>query len=80
MANGLGGRVKELNMKINKVLQQVCEDWGITMDELKGKKRFNWYVKARKIAAYQLSARGFSSTSIGKILKKDHSTILHYLK
>jgi hypothetical protein len=43
-------------------------------------KRKRKYVDARKVFSKILNDNGFGSSIIGKYLKKDHSSIIHYLK
>ena len=67
-------------MNIKEIIEKVCNFWGITEEELFGKERTNLYVKARREVSRELRKLGLSYPSIGKILKKDHTTIIHYLK
>ena len=65
---------------IPKIIQAVCEKWGITEEELVGSSRINLFVLARKEVSIELKSLGLSYPSIGRILKKDHTSIIHYLK
>lgn len=48
--------------------------------KLDTKRRYNEVVQLRMIFCYVARAMGYSVTSIGKILKRDHTTIIHNSK
>ena len=66
--------------KMDKVAEAVCKIEGITIGMLKGRKRFQNLVFARKLFAYSVKAIYFDMTytAIGAYIDRDHSTILHY--
>lgn len=56
----------------------VCLEYGITEQKLKSKTRLGHIVEARTIVAYHLhKTLKYSSTVAGKMINRDHSTILH---
>jgi hypothetical protein len=60
------------------ILDMVCVEYGVTMEDLLGKRRMPVFVDARKDAARRLSEIGFSISRIAQILKRDHTTIEFY--
>jgi len=66
---------------IQKIITEVCEKYGITEKELKGPSRISLFVSARKELSQKLRKVGLSYSSIGFIInRKDHSTVINYLK
>ncbi|GAC1572995.1 MAG: hypothetical protein NVS3B5_02250 [Sphingomicrobium sp.] len=63
----------------DQIIAEVLEKHAINLDDLTGRCRDAYLVEARMDAAHRLRAADFLSTQIGKILKRDHTTILHYL-
>jgi hypothetical protein len=65
-------------LKINHVVQAVCSFYGMSMDEIKSDRRYNRITRPRMVAAYL--ARTLTTASwgrIGKVLKKDHTTMMY---
>lgn len=50
---------------------------GILGERLPVKCRDTKYVWARSMIAYQLMQEGFTSSKAGRVLEKDHATVLH---
>jgi Bacterial dnaA protein helix-turn-helix len=61
------------------IIQGVCERHGITYAELVGHSRKHYLMPPRVEAARLLRERGISFPEIGRILHRDHSTIVHAL-
>jgi len=60
------------------LINAICLAYGITEEVLKSKTRVGKIVEARTIAAYHLHRRlKYSSTVTGRMLNRDHATILH---
>lgn len=59
------------------VIQQVCDIFKITEEEIKGKERFAECVDARHIAMYILLDKELSLTEVGKIFDRHHATVIH---
>ena len=65
------------NVKIEKILSSVAKKYGISVDDLKGKKRSREIAMARHIAIYIIRTIVEKSyPDIGKIFNRDHSTVL----
>jgi hypothetical protein len=64
------------------ILDFICEKHGLTLWQLKSKSRSKYLVRARWEAAYLIydQCRHLSLPQVGKILCRDHSTILHGIR
>jgi hypothetical protein len=65
-------------LKIQNVVQAVCSFYGMSMEEIKSDRRYNRITRPRMVAAYL--ARTLTTASwgqIGKVLKKDHTTVMY---
>lgn len=67
--------VKDLKPEI--ILDLTSRRTGISIKELKGIGRNNPTAKARQVAMYLLRKSGVSFPEIGRILKRDHSSVIH---
>lgn len=61
------------------ILNQVCLEKGISIEQLLGKQRKSQFVNARKQCARSLRALNLSFPQIGKLMNRDHSSIIHYI-
>lgn len=60
---------------------QICQMYGITLKELKGKDRYFQLVMARvHFCRYMRLEHKASVTALGRYLNRDHSTVIHYFK
>lgn len=57
-------------------LNDVCEEFNITIDELFGERGSRSIGKAKQKAAYLLRQRGLSWPEVGKILGRSHTTVI----
>ena len=56
----------------------MCDFYGLTPVQVKGKSRLRGYVKARFISMYLLRKRtGLTLKEIGRIFHRDHTSIIH---
>ena len=60
-------------------IERLAKDLGYTMDEIRGRSRLPDIVHARWAIMVDLHRVGFSSVNIGRMLNRDHSTVLHAL-
>ncbi len=65
---------------MNNILTSVCENHNITLNELLSPRRNRKFVLARKECARILRENGLSYPKIGKIMNRDHSSIVHLIK
>ena len=63
-----------------KLVEEVCRRHGVDLLELRGPVKTKEMVDARRDAARVLRALGLSSLVIGRLLKRDHSSILSLLR
>lgn len=62
------------------VCASVARDYGLTLDDLIGACRIRHIAKARFVCYRLLRNLGLSTPHIGRILDKDHSTVVHGLQ
>jgi len=58
------------------VIEEACQRYNITWEELRSRRKPRRLARAREDIAVALRARGWSFPLIGKLLRKDHSTIV----
>jgi chromosomal replication initiation ATPase DnaA len=73
---------KKEPIDLEKTITQITRLFGVTEEEIKGTKRSVLLVMVRCYLAHLLRSQWppLTLAGIGKILKRDHSTIIHYMK
>lgn len=74
--------MRTLNEKIKAAFEktlEICKKYNINFYDIDSRSARRNHVLKRKFIVQQLYENGFSSVVIGKLLKRDHSTVL-YLK
>ena len=61
-----------------RIIKQILSDYDITREELLSNRRYGGLMEARRDAAHRLRHAGFNICRIGKILRRDHTTICQY--
>ena len=61
-------------------VEAICQQHEVTLDEVLGPRRTRHIVAARHNVMVALRARGWSTTRIGQIMDRDHSTVVHALQ
>jgi len=61
---------------IDAIAQEHC----FTVDDILGKSRFKMLVRVRRKCVVMLREKGYSTTEIGRIMNRDHSTIVTSLQ
>lgn len=62
----------------NRIINEICEFYGLTPAQIKGKCRLRGYIKARFIALYLLRKRtGLTFKEIGRMFHRDHTSIIY---
>jgi chromosomal replication initiator protein len=62
---------------VQRVLQLVADHYGLTVTDLVGPSRQRQVMRPRHVAMYLLHEHlGLSYVSIGKLLRRDHSTVI----
>lgn len=65
----------------DKIIQTVCKTWNRSLDDVCGRSRKQDVVYTRMTIAHFLRKyTKLSTTEIGKLINRDHATILYYLK
>lgn len=62
------------------VIEQICIEYGVALHEVMGDSRVHDYVYARQACFYALQKMGLSSTQIGRLMSRDHSTVLYGIR
>lgn len=71
----------ETRRRIERIIIATCLLWDVTVPRLRGRCRDTESVKARRWAAIRMRGElGMTSSSIGAVLNKDHTTVLHMFK
>lgn len=65
--------------KIHAAIDVVAQEHGYTVHDIIGKSRFKHLVAVRLLCILMLRERGYSTTEIGRLMDRDHSTIVHAL-
>lgn len=77
----VGPKVKAGGDRVAVICNDVCAQFGLTKAELTGNRRNYMHVHARRMAALRMSEElGMSLPMIGRILRKDHTTILRAIR
>ena len=83
VVNGVGYD-KYIDKEVRDVLAKVEEATGVAYNVMRSKTRERNYVVARQYAIYQvyqqLHSLGYTLMEIGKLFKRDHSTVLYSVK
>jgi hypothetical protein len=75
----VGGFVSPEMLQTN--AEDICNIYGISMDNLKGKERYHTYVMARvHFCRHMRLIHNASFKTLGKFLNRDHTTIIHYFR
>jgi chromosomal replication initiation ATPase DnaA len=61
-------------------IDNIAQTHGYDVGDILGKSKFRKLVMARRECVLMLRAKGYSTTEIGRIMKRDHSTIVHSLQ
>lgn len=62
------------------IIAQVAKLHDLTPDIITGPSRLSDHCAARFQVMHELDAKGMSASAIGRILNRDHSTVLHGLR
>ena len=68
---------------VNTVISEVANDHKIGVKDIIGRRRLPHIVRARQDAIKRVASLDparYSSTVLGRIFQRDHTTILHYLE
>jgi chromosomal replication initiation ATPase DnaA len=68
------------NARLEEILRKACEEFNITIRQMRGPSREAWLVDARQEAAFRMHHEGASTTRIGAVLSRDHTSIMNLLQ
>lgn len=61
-------------------IDAIAQEHGYTVEDILGKSRLKRLVYVRRLCVLMLREKGYSTTEIGRVLNRDHSTIVQALK
>ena len=61
------------------VVRSVCDEGHASLDDVLSACRTRSVVACRRACAFELQRRGLSTSEIGRLLGRDHTTVLHML-
>lgn len=61
-------------------IAEIAEAHRLTLEDILGKSRHKYLVSVRRKCVVMLREKGYSTTEIGRIMQRDHSTIVHALQ
>jgi chromosomal replication initiator protein len=61
-------------------IEFIAKEHRFTLEDILGKSRFGPLVKVRRKCVVMLRDKGYSTTEIGRIMNRDHSTIVTSLQ
>ena len=61
-------------------IDAIAELYGYTLEDILGKSKLKELVAVRRKCVVWLREKGYSTTEIGRIMNRDHSTIVHSLQ
>jgi chromosomal replication initiation ATPase DnaA len=77
LVDSLGMTPRQSNMlQIEAIAKAHC----FTLEDILGKRKFKHLVEVRRKCIVMLREKGYSTTEIGRIMQRDHSTICHALQ
>ena len=75
--NDIISGVEPVEITIDKIFAKTAKKYGVQVSDIKGKKRTNEIAQARHICIYLIrNLTELSYPSIGKLLNRDHSTVM----
>jgi chromosomal replication initiator protein len=61
-------------------IDAIAELYGYTLEDILGKSKLKALVAVRRKCIVWLRGKGYSTTEIGRIMNRDHTTIVHALQ
>lgn len=77
LVDSLGMTPRQANML---EMEAIAKAHCFTLDDILGKRKFKHLVTVRRKCIVMLREKGYSTTEIGRIMNRDHSTIVHALQ
>lgn len=65
--------------KIHAAIDAIAQEFDYTVEDIIGKSRLKHLVAVRRLCLMMLRKRGYSTTEIGRLINRNHSTIVHAL-
>lgn len=74
------GSIRIPGQKLRGVLREVSEASGIPIARILGPSRVRPVVEARQLVCHVLRRHGMSYPQIGKVIGRDHTTVIHSVR
>ena len=65
---------------VHELIDAAASRFGVSPEEIKGYSRVQGIVDARQWVCMEAHDRGVSTVTIGRVLKRDHTTVMHGIK
>lgn len=76
-----GPTTKKMKQNAARILRDVCEAHGVTLEDFMGIRKLRSLVQARMEFSYIMNKKhGWSYSKIGQFVQRDHTTILHQIR
>lgn len=63
------------------IISDVADIYGITVENILSRRRLRRYADARAVICYMLCfTQGYSTTEVGRVLNRNHSSIVYFNK
>jgi chromosomal replication initiation ATPase DnaA len=69
-----------VNLETRAELEAICGTHGLTLADVKTKKRFKAFVAARRECYAHLLAKGWSTVQVGRWFERDHSSVVSAMR
>lgn len=63
-----------------KIIKETANKYNLTSEQLIGHSRFKQLILARHEAFYLLQRKGLSTPQIGRLMNRDHSTVIYGIR
>lgn len=67
-------------VRVTQIVRAVSEGTGLTVAEILGQSRLGPIARARQLVMFEAYAAGYSMAHIGRILRRDHTTVMHGIR
>jgi chromosomal replication initiation ATPase DnaA len=61
-------------------MDAIAELYGYTVEDILGKSKVRPLMEVRRMCVLRMRNKGYSTLAIGRIMNRDHSTIVHSLQ
>lgn len=66
--------------KTRAIAKQVSAETGVRLADIMGRSRLAYLCRIRELVCYIANRNGISHSQIGRVLRRDHTTIMHAVR